>query len=74
MTIKGIWDFKTADRVDLATGLAATGTDNFRGRTEGGLTIIMVDGISLTGEGFYDGIGISNYEVYGGSIKVSVPF
>lgn len=74
ISIKGIWDFKSTDEVDIATGLAASGNDEFRGRTEAGITIKLPDGVSLSGEGFYDGIGASDYEAYGGSLKVAVPF
>jgi len=68
--LKGIWDFETAEQVDLTTGLAATGNDSLRGRTEAGLSITLPDGKSLTGEGFYDGLGADSYEPYGGSIRV----
>ena len=33
----------------------------------------MPDGLTLNGEGFYDGLGADNYKSYGGSIRLSIP-
>ena len=72
--VKGVWDFDRTDTVDVSSGLAI-GTDGFRGRVEGGAAITITGGgITLTGEGFYDGIGADNFDAYGGSANVSVPF
>ena len=56
------------------TGLAVTGTDKVRARAEAGLSIQLPQGLSITGEGFYDGIGADGYNAYGGSVKVGLPF
>jgi outer membrane autotransporter protein len=72
VALKGIWDFEEAETVDIATGLAL-GSDEVRARIEGGLAIQMPGGISLSGEGFYDGIGASDFDAYGGSAKIRVP-
>ncbi|MEM7750955.1 MAG: autotransporter outer membrane beta-barrel domain-containing protein, partial [Pseudomonadota bacterium] len=74
VAINGIWDFKRTDQVDIDTGLAVTGSDKFRARTEAGLSIRLPQGVAITGEGFYDGIGADGYNAYGGSVKVGVPF
>ncbi len=74
VAINGIWDFKRTDQVDIDTGLAVTGSDKFRARTEAGLSIRLPQGVAITGEGFYDGIGSDGYNAYGGSLKVGVPF
>ena len=71
--IKGIWDFDKAEIVDVVTGLAAGGSDDLRARAEGGLTLRLRNGSSLSGEGFYDGIGASDFEAYGGSVTLRVP-
>lgn len=70
--IKGIWDFDEAETVDVATGLAS-GSDDLRGRVEGGMTFSTLWGLSLSGEGFYDGIGASDFDAYGGSAKINIP-
>ncbi len=69
----GIWDFETADLVSLETGLAATGTTDLRARTEAGIAMHTANGVTLGLEGFYDGIGADNFDVYGGAVRVSVP-
>ncbi len=74
VAINGIWDFKRTDQVDIDTGFAVTGSDKFRARTEAGLSIRLPQGVAITGEGFYDGIGADGYNAYGGSLKVGVPF
>ena len=74
VAINGIWDFKRTDQVDIDTGFAVTGSDKFRARTEAGLSIRLPQGVAITGEGFYDGIGANGFNAYGGSVKVGVPF
>ncbi len=71
--IKGIWDFKTADRVDLATGLTDGSSKGLRGRVDAGLSTHLANGIRLIGSGFYDGIGVNDFQGYGGRVRVSVP-
>ncbi len=70
--IKGIWDFEKTDIVDLTTGLAE-GSDGFRGRVDGGVSMSLANGWSVVGEGHYDGIGANDFEAYGGSVRVNVP-
>ena len=70
--IKGIWDFNKAEIVDLVAGLAV-GSDDFRARVEGGLSAHFANGWSIRTEGFYDGIGAGDLDIYGGNVKVSVP-
>ncbi len=72
---KGIWDFKGSDTVDLASGLADTsGNPGLRARAEAGVSLRFPTGMSITGEGFFDGIGADNFSAYGGSVTVNVPF
>ncbi|MGI9407294.1 MAG: autotransporter domain-containing protein [Hyphomicrobiaceae bacterium] len=70
--IKGIWDFERTEIVEVATGLSA-GSDDIRARVDGGLTVRMINGLALSGEAFYDGIGADDLDVYGGSVKVQMP-
>ena len=73
IAVKGIWDFKNAEIVDLDTGLAPSGSSDLRGRVEGGVNIELPDGMSLTGEGFYDGIGDKEVQAYGGNVRLTMP-
>ena len=74
VAVQGIWDFKRTDQVNIDTGFAVTGTDKVRARAEAGLSVRLPQGVSITGEGFYDGIGADGYNAFGGSVKVGVPF
>ena len=71
--IKGLWDFERTAIVDLTTGLASESTDGVRARVDAGVRIRLPDGLTLNGEGFYDGIGADDYKSYGGSIRMSIP-
>jgi|GEM_PF-1063801 len=70
--IRGIWDFESAEVLDLTSGLP-TGTDQFRARIEPGITIGLDGGTRLILDGFYDGLGADDYEAYGGKVGVSFP-
>lgn len=67
--ISGVWDFEAPEILDLSTG-TATGDDSFRARLDGGLAVSLADGVSVTGSGFYDGIGADDFSAYGGSLRV----
>ena len=71
--LQGIWDFDKAEVVDLASGLAAGSSADLRARVEGGISFRLPNGASFTGEGFYDGIGVDGLDMYGGSVKATVP-
>jgi len=71
--IQGIWDFDKAEIVDLTSGLAAGSSADLRARVEGGISFRLANGASLSGEGFYDGIGVDGLDIYGGSVKATVP-
>lgn len=73
LSLKGLWDFDKAHVVDLDSGTAAASSDDLRGRAEAGRTARFANGWTLNGSGFYDGIGASNLEAYGGSIELSIP-
>ena len=73
VTITGIWDFDEAKIVNITTGLATGSSDVSRARVEGGLSACLANSVSISGAGFYDGIGAHDLEIYGGSLKVTVP-
>ncbi len=73
-TVKGIWDFDQAELIDLDTGIGAHRETPLRARTEAGLAYAWASGISLRADGFYDGIGADNYDAYGATLTLSLPF
>lgn len=72
-TVTGIWDFDTADLINIDTGLIADSNADLRARTEFGLALRMRNGLSFGADGFYDGIGVNDYQAYGGTISLSIP-
>lgn len=69
---RGVWDFEQPEILDINTGLG-TSTDELRARTEFGITSRMPNGLRLTLDGYYDGIGTSEYESYGTRLGFNVP-
>lgn len=69
--LKGVWDFAKTDMVNIATGLAA-GSDELRARVEGGVSMTYVNRYTLTGSGFYDGIGAGDFDAFGGRLAINV--
>lgn len=73
LAVKGIWDFDSAPLVDVMTGLTDGSTADPRARVEGGLATVFANGWALQAEAYYDGIGASDFEVYGASLVMNVP-
>ena len=74
IALHGIWDFRQTDLVNIDTGVALTGTDDSRARAQAGVTARRADGMEITAEGFYDGIGANGFNAYGGTLRFDVPF
>ncbi|MBL4870694.1 MAG: autotransporter outer membrane beta-barrel domain-containing protein, partial [Robiginitomaculum sp.] len=72
LNVRGVWDFEQAQILNLATGLA-NGTGKLRARTEVGLAATFSNGTRVSLDGFYDGIGASDFEAYGLKIGVGFP-
>ena len=70
--LEGIWDFNAGKTVDPTTGVSAS-SENIRARVEAGVTAIFKHW-SISGEGFYDGIGANDLEAYGGRARATIPF
>lgn len=69
--ISGVWNFGIRD--NAASQGFALGNGDLRARFNGGLSATNSLGWKLTLTGFYDGIGIDNYDSYGGSVRLTVP-
>ncbi|MEM7215941.1 MAG: DUF1573 domain-containing protein, partial [Pseudomonadota bacterium] len=68
----GVFNFAVDDN-NASQGFGL-GNEDFRARLDGGFALIGPDGMQFTITGFYDGLGISDFESYGGSVRVVVPF
>jgi outer membrane autotransporter protein len=71
LKLSGIWDFDRTELVSVETGSPAA-SQKLRGRVEGGISANFGNGVSLTLEGFYDGIGLEQYDAYGGATRLSI--
>ena len=72
--VRGIWDFEQADILEVQSGINSQ-TEQFRARTEGGISVdFLKHGSRLSLDGFYDGIGVNDFEAYGAKLSVSFPF
>lgn len=69
--VNGVWNFDVNN--EASSQGAVLGTGDIRARLDAGVTIIGTNLWSLDLSGFYDGIGINNYEAYGGKARVTVP-
>ncbi|MBL4646032.1 MAG: autotransporter outer membrane beta-barrel domain-containing protein [Rhizobiales bacterium] len=69
--VHGIWNF-VADEAAGTTG-TLPGTEDVRSTVDAGLGIRNGRGLAFNITGFYDGIGLNDYEAYGGTARVSVP-
>lgn len=67
----GIYNFADNGNAALTEGsLASAVEDSLHARVEAGVDIYSLDGVKLTLSGNYNGIGQSNFETYGGMLRV----
>ncbi|KZL18652.1 Bacterial Ig-like domain (group 1) [Pseudovibrio sp. Ad37] len=75
LSVSGIYDFNRLVNAIPTDATLASADENFRARVEGGAELVMPSpGIRVLGEGFYDGIGVSDYEAYGGKLSANIQF
>ena len=70
-SLTGIWDFDK-DKTASVGGLLV-GTNDFRGRVEGGVTLREANGPSVRASLSYDGIGDPNFHAVGAQLWVNMP-
>lgn len=70
LAFSGIWDFDAMD--EQATGNIST--NDLRGQVKSGVSYTTDSGMTVKTEAFYDGIGVSSFESYGGTIGLRVQF
>ncbi len=66
----GVFDF---DKDGKVLGGLATAADTLRARMTGGVTYHGGNGTRFEASGFYDGLGDSNFETYGGKLGFVLP-
>ncbi len=69
--MQGVWNF-VADEASGTTG-TLPGTDDVRSTVNAAIGLRNETGMALNVSGFYDGIGLDDFEAYGGTARVSVP-
>lgn len=70
--LSGVLNFGVGN--SLASQGSPLGDESFRARLNGGLKFATQSGIAVDLGGYYDGIGINDFESYGGSFEVKIPF
>ena len=71
--VNGVYNFAIKDNV--ASQGAALGNNDLRARVDAGFNLVDQDnGRSISTSGFYDGIGINNYQSYGGKVRLTLSF
>ncbi len=71
MALQGLWDFEKPDTLTL--GNQVVGPDDFRGKLQAGVMVMMPEGASVRATGSYDGIGSDDFHAYGGQMWVNLP-
>ncbi|WP_420004415.1 choice-of-anchor D domain-containing protein [Arenibacterium sp. LLYu02] len=75
VSLSGIYDFNKLQTTNASDPSLASSDSDLRARLEFGATYIVPDrNIQVSFEGFYDGIGVSDFESFGASINIEIPF
>lgn len=69
--VAGVFNFNTSN--NNATQGFLLGDNDLRARVEAGISVTTPTGVILAAAGFYDGLGISGYDAYGGTLRLTVP-
>ncbi|MEP3200135.1 MAG: autotransporter outer membrane beta-barrel domain-containing protein [Lentilitoribacter sp.] len=73
--VKGLWNFKDSGFLDTVTNTVRTDlVGDLSARLDFGFGIANDSGLTLDFNGFFDGIGASNYEAYGATATLAVKF
>ncbi|MEM7215676.1 MAG: choice-of-anchor D domain-containing protein [Pseudomonadota bacterium] len=70
--VSGVWNFNVDD--NNASQAFSLGSGDVRAKLDASLNIANPhDGMNIRINGFFDGIGASDFEAYGGSLELTVP-
>lgn len=70
--LSGVVNFGINDNV--ASQGFPLGDNSFRARLDGGVKLATKSGTKFNLEGYYDGLGVNDFEAYGASLNVDIPF
>lgn len=69
--VNGVWNFDLNNNANSQG--AVLGSEDNRARLDAGIAVIGADLWAVDLSGFYDGIGIDDYQAYGGKARLTVP-
>ena len=69
--VNGVWNFAVQNGSNIQGAILGDG--DIRARLDAGITIENGNSWYLDLSGFYDGIGINDYQVYGGKARRTIP-
>ncbi|WP_156892501.1 autotransporter outer membrane beta-barrel domain-containing protein [Salaquimonas pukyongi] len=70
-SIAGVWNFDAAN--NNASQANTLGDNGMRARVDAGFSFTNTLGWTLAANGYYDGLGIDDYEAMGGNVRLSIP-
>lgn len=72
--LSGIWNFDVGGNPEQTVSQGfALAQDDLRARIDAGISSTNSQGLTFKLEGYYDGIGVSNYSAQGVNVKIVVP-
>lgn len=75
LSLKGIWNFKDTGIQNIENGIVTTDNkEQLHARIDAGLDIRFNQKNQLDLSAFYEGIGQADNEIYGGAVKLRIPF
>ncbi|WP_199823754.1 choice-of-anchor D domain-containing protein [Labrenzia sp. OB1] len=75
LSLSGIYDFNKLQDDSPSDATLASSDQDLRARLEAGAGFLIPSrNIRISGEGFFDGIGASDFRSYGATVSVTIPF
>lgn len=75
LTLSGIYDFNKLQDIEPTDAALVSSNEDFRARLEAGAVFLVPDrNIKIAVEGFYHGIGVSDYESSGATVSIQFAF
>jgi outer membrane autotransporter protein len=69
--IAGVWNFDIKE--NAASQPYPLGDDDLRARVNAGFSLTNTMGWVFSASGYYDGLGIDDYDAFGGKVRVTIP-
>lgn len=75
LSLSGIYDFNKLQDDTPTDATLASSDEDLRARVEAGAGLLVPGrNIQISGKGFFDGIGTSDFRSYGATLNVTIPF